>query len=70
VIPVMAEPHPIARDAINLVDLRMGLERDNWRFTMWSKNLFDKQYNAEYSTGGFLFKGQPLSYGVELSKKF
>jgi hypothetical protein len=37
---------------------------------VWSKNLFDVKYNTEYSTGGFLFKGQPISYGLELTKKF
>jgi iron complex outermembrane receptor protein len=70
VIPVLSEPHPIARDPLNLVDLRMGLEQDNWRLTFWSKNLFDKKYNVEYSTGGFLFKGEPLQWGFDLSKKF
>lgn len=69
-VPAAGEPTPIARDPVNLVDLRMGLEQDNWRFTVWSKNLFDEKYNTEYSTGGFLFKGQPISYGFELSKKF
>ncbi len=70
VIPVLSEPHPIARDPLNLVDLRLGLEQDNWRFTLWSKNLFDTKYNVEYSTGGFLFKGEPLQWGFDLSKKF
>jgi iron complex outermembrane receptor protein len=70
VIPVASEPNPIARDPLNLVDLRIGLEQDSWRFTLWSKNLFDTKYNVEYSTGGFLFKGTPLQWGFDLTKKF
>jgi len=69
-VPAVGEPHPIARDPLNLVDLRMGLEQDNWRLTFWSKNLFDVKYNVEYSTGGFLFKGEPVQWGFDLSKKF
>jgi hypothetical protein len=37
---------------------------------VWSKNLFDVKYNAEYSTGGFLYKGEPVQWGFDLSKKF
>jgi iron complex outermembrane receptor protein len=70
VIPVASEPNPVARDPLNLVDLRVGLEHDSWRFTLWSKNLFDTKYNVEYSTGGFLFKGDPMQWGFDLTKKF
>jgi len=70
VIPVLSEPHPIARDPLNLVDLRVGLEQDNWRLTFWSKNLFDTKYNVEYSTGGFRYLGEPLQWGFDLSKRF
>jgi iron complex outermembrane receptor protein len=31
----------------------------------WSKNLFDKKYNAEYSPGGFVFKALPRTFGLE-----
>src|SRR5579864_85149 len=58
-VPAAGEPHPIARDPVNLFDLRAGLQSKRWGVTFWSKNLFDKKYNTEYSTGGFLFKGQP-----------
>ncbi|HWA90115.1 MAG TPA: TonB-dependent receptor [Rhizomicrobium sp.] len=70
VIPVLSEPTPIARKPVNLLDLRLGIEHDNWVLTAWSKNLLDEKYNSEYSTGGFRFKGQPVSYGVELTKRF
>ncbi len=74
VIPVLAvgvnEPNPIARDPVNLANLRVGLEGDDWRVTAWSKNLFDKKYNTEYSTGGFLFKGEPLTWGIDFTRRF
>lgn len=69
-VPAVGETVPIAREPVSLVDLRIGVEHDNWLLTAWSKNLFDEKYNTEYSTGGFLFKGQPLSWGVELTKRF
>ena len=70
VIPVLSEPSPVVRKPVNLVDLRLGIEHDNWQLTAWSKNLFDTKYNSEYSTGGFLFKGEPVQWGIDLTKRF
>src|SRR5262249_41192655 len=61
---------PKARNPVDLVDLRAGLQGDSWSIMFWSKNLFDKKYNAEYSPGGFLFKAQPLRWGIDFTKKF
>jgi iron complex outermembrane recepter protein len=75
-IPILAptalvfEPTPVQRDPVNLANLRISIESDDWRVTAWSKNLFDKKYNTEYSTGGFLFKGQPMSWGIDFTKNF
>ncbi len=69
-VPAAGEPVPVARDPVNLANLRIGIEGADWRVTAWSKNLFDKKYNTEYSTGGFLFKGEPLSWGIDLTKNF
>lgn len=71
-VPAAGEPVPIARDPVNLANLRIGLaaDDDNWQVTAWSKNLFDKKYNTEYSTGGFLFKGEPMSWGIDFTKRF
>ncbi|HEY2179666.1 MAG TPA: TonB-dependent receptor [Caulobacteraceae bacterium] len=69
-VPAAGEPTPIARDPVNLFDLRVGFQSPRWGVTFWSKNLFDKRYNTEYSTGGFLFKGQPRTLGVDVSMKF
>ena len=69
-VPAAGEPRPVARDPVNLFDLRAGFQSKRWGVTFWSKNLFDKRYNTEYSTGGFLFKGEPRSLGVDVSAKF
>ena len=69
-VPAAGEPNPVARDPVNLFDLRAGLQADSWEATFWSKNLFDKKYNTEYSTGGFLFKGQPMTWGFDVVKRF
>lgn len=58
------------RDPVDLVDLRAGIEGDDWALTVWAKNAFDEEYNAEFSPGGFLFKALPRRYGVEVSKRF
>jgi iron complex outermembrane receptor protein len=70
-VPAAGEPVPQERNPVGLVNLRGSLISDtNWQVTLWSKNLFNKKYNTEYSTGGFIFKAEPRTWGVELSKKF
>lgn len=69
-VPAVGEPKPIARDAVNLLDFRTSLMSDTWQITFWSKNVLNKRYNTEYSTGGFLFKGQPRTWGVDLTRRF
>ena len=59
-----------SRDPVNLVDLRAGLEAERWSVTAWSKNLTNKIYNAEFSTGGFLWRAPPRRYGVDFTFKF
>ncbi len=69
-VPAAGEPVPIARRPVDLVDLRAGLQGETWSLTFWAKNLNNKIYNTEYSTGGFLFKAQPRRWGIDLTKKF
>jgi iron complex outermembrane receptor protein len=59
-----------SRDPVSLVDLRTGLDAPRWSLIAWSKNLTNKQYNAEFSTGGFLWKAQPRTYGVDYTYRF
>jgi iron complex outermembrane receptor protein len=65
------EPYNLtSRDPVSLLDLRIGLDGNNWSVTAWSKNLTDERYNAEFSPGGFLFRALPRRYGVEFTYKF
>jgi len=70
------EPYNItSRDPVSLVDMRLGLQGERWTVTAWSKNLFNKIYNAEFSPGnvggaGFLWRALPRRYGVDLDYRF
>ena len=59
-----------SRDPIDIVDGRIALGGDRWSATLWGKNLTDKEYNQEFSPGGFLFKALPLRYGIEFEYTF
>ena len=59
-----------SRDPVSLLNLRAGLNADRWSVTAWAKNLTDKIYNAEFSTGGFLWRAPPRRYGVDFTFKF
>jgi len=69
-----------SRDPVNLLELRAGVETDQWSVTAWSKNLTNRLYNAEFSPGGkgptgqpaagFLWRALPRQYGVEFGLRF
>ena len=63
------------RSAVNLVDMRVGLDiPDNWTLTLWAKNLFDEEYNSEFSPGpagtNFLWPAPPRRWGATFIKRF
>lgn len=71
------EPGNISvRSPVDLVDARIGVAaRNDWSVTLWIKNAFDEEYNAEFSPGpapglNFLWPARPRHWGVELSKRF
>ena len=59
-----------ARKAVNLINVRAGIEGDRWALTAWSKNLGDERYLAEYVLGGFVQLALPRSFGIELTYNF
>ncbi|HEY6814501.1 MAG TPA: TonB-dependent receptor [Croceibacterium sp.] len=58
------------RDPVDLVDARAGVNGGAWGVYAFASNLFDEEYNAEFSPGGFVFKARPRVYGVEASFEF
>jgi iron complex outermembrane receptor protein len=69
------------RDPINILDLRIGVDADRWSAVAWSRNLTDEEYNAEWSPGpqffpspgytnNFVFKAQPMVWGVDFTYRF
>jgi iron complex outermembrane receptor protein len=59
-----------SRDPVNLVDARITYEAENWSLALWSKNLTDKQYNSEWSPGGFIYRARPRVYGLTYTYNF
>jgi iron complex outermembrane receptor protein len=58
------------RDPVNLVDWRIGIEGESWSVVGWQRNFNDVEYNAEFSPGGFVFKGKPRRWGIDFVKEF
>jgi iron complex outermembrane recepter protein len=59
-----------SRDPVSLVNLDLSLQGDRWTLTAWSKNLTNTIYNAEFSTGGFLWRALPRRYGLDFEYRF
>jgi iron complex outermembrane recepter protein len=57
------------RDPVNTLDLRVGVQNDDWSLTVWAKNLTDEEYNDEY-THPFVWKGLPRRWGVQYTRNF
>ena len=64
------------RSPVDLVDARLGIEvEDNWSLMLWGKNVFDEEYNSEFSPGpapgsNFLWKAPPARGGLTFTKQF
>ncbi|HYC02175.1 MAG TPA: TonB-dependent receptor [Azospirillaceae bacterium] len=62
------------RSPYSLVNARLSLGNDQWSVAIWSKNLFDKKYNAEHIVllpgVGALYRAAPRTYGIEASYRF
>jgi outer membrane protein OmpA-like peptidoglycan-associated protein len=63
------------RDPYTLMNARLGIAKDNWDVTAWSRNLTNKNYLAEVIPapefgGSFIHQGVGRSFGVEFSYRF
>ena len=64
-----------SRDAYSTVDLRVGLEADNWAVTAWGRNLTDEEYLQEVIPapefgGSFNHPSDLRAYGLDFSYRF
>lgn len=64
-----------SRDAYDTLDLRIGLEADNWRVTAWGRNITDEKYLEEVIPapefgGSFNHQSAQRSYGLDFSYLF
>lgn len=57
------------RDPVDLVNARIGIQHDRWELSLWSKNLFDKDYNSDavviLPVAHAVFRAPGRSFGVE-----
>lgn len=63
-------PNSTVRRPIELVNARVGVESESWGLYAFATNLFNEEYNAEFSPGGFVFKARPRVYGVEATVRY
>ena len=59
----------LPRDPYSLLDVRVGMQGDDWSAMLWSKNALDEKYNEEFSYP-FVWKGQPERWGIQYTKDF
>jgi iron complex outermembrane receptor protein len=57
------------REPVDVVDARFGVQADSWSMMFWAKNLFDEEYNDEFSHP-FVWKAQPQRWGLQYTKSF
>ena len=67
----------VSQGALELVNLRLGVETGNWRAEAWVMNLFDRDYvalalpNPGFSPSGYIGEnGAPRTVGVSLTRTF
>ena len=61
-----------ARSAINLVNLKVGLEdpKNNWSLMFMLDNVTNEKYNSEWVAGGFAHPALPRSWHIDLQFSF
>ena len=58
------------RDTLELLNLRVGIEGEQWTTSLYVNNATDKEYNSEVVTPLFLHPGQPRVWRVDMRYNF
>ena len=64
---------PLAVPAYTLLDLRLGVSKDNWSMQIWGRNVANTWYwNGAYHVNDVLLRytGMPATYGATFNYKF
>jgi outer membrane receptor protein involved in Fe transport len=65
--------NPLSVPAYTLIDLRAGIEKDNWSFQIWGRNVGNTWYwTGAYHVNDVLLRytGMPATYGATFNIKF
>lgn len=57
-------------DAYQLLDFQASYSKNNFKLTIWAKNILDQQYYLEYSDFGFGWRGTPATAGTSIQYNF
>jgi len=65
------------REPIHLLGMRASIEGERWAASIWTRNLFDEEYYADFNPSEYAgapfdlgFQARPRTYGVDLRFKF
>ena len=64
---------PLYVPGYTLVDLRLGIEKDNWSFQVWGRNVANTWYwTGAYHVNDVLLRytGMPATWGATFNYKF
>ena len=61
---------PLTSPVVSDLGLRLALANQNWRATLWGKNLTDDKGPASISAGSLLYRWDRRSVGVTLEYTF
>jgi iron complex outermembrane recepter protein len=63
-----------SRDPVDIVNARLGIQTDRFEISLWSRNLFDENYNSDavviLPVAHAVFRAPPRSYGIEGRVRF
>jgi len=65
--------NPLSVPAYTLIDLRLGVEKNNWSFQIWGRNVANTYYwTGAYHVNDVLLRytGMPATWGATLNYKF
>jgi outer membrane receptor protein involved in Fe transport len=65
--------NPLAVPAYTLIDLRLGISKDNWTFQLWGRNVANTYYwTGAYHVNDVLLRytGMPATWGATFNIKF